>query len=170
MTRILTNGDHRDTFVTHGVHNGKEVGDPTLRRIERDTDILARTIYGEARGELVRGQEAVAAVVINRVRRARDRGGRYWWGATVEQVCTRPWQFSCWNKNDPNRAKVLAVTPDNRTFQACLRVARRAVTGTLKDATNGATHYHVKGLKPAWSRRRAPCAEIGRHQFYNDVE
>ena len=34
-------------------------------------DILARTIYGEARGESVRGKEAVASVVMNRVNRAR---------------------------------------------------------------------------------------------------
>ncbi len=140
------------------------------RRADRDVEVLARTIYGEARGELVRGQEAVAAVVLNRVRRARDRGGRYWWGSSIEEVCRKAWQFSAWNPNDPNREKVENVTADNRIFQTCLRVARRAVSGTLKDPTYGATHYHVKGVQPAWSRRRAPCAEIGRHQFYNDVE
>lgn len=150
--------------------HARHVEDRTLRQIERDTDILARTIYGEARGELVRGQEAVAAVIINRVRRARDRGGRYWWGSTIEEVCTKPWQFSCWNAKDPNRGKIVDVTPENRIFQTCLRVARRAVSGTLADTTNGATHYHTKGIRPAWSRRRSPCVEIGQHQFYNDVE
>lgn len=39
-------------------------------------DVLARTLYGEARGESVRGKEAVAAVVMNRVRRARAAGSR----------------------------------------------------------------------------------------------
>jgi len=38
---------------------------------QEDIDILARTIYGEARGEPVRCKEAVAAVILNRVRRAR---------------------------------------------------------------------------------------------------
>lgn len=144
--------------------------DPTPRQLDRDVDVLARTIYGEARGELVRGQEAVAAVVINRVRRARDRGGRYWWGANIEAVCQKDWQFSCWNLGDPNREKIEAVTPENKTFKTCLRVARRAATGTLKDPTVGATHYHALGMSPPWARRRAPCAEIGGHQFYNDVE
>jgi len=144
--------------------------DPPKRQIERDVDVLARTIYGEARGELVRGQEAVAAVVINRVRRARQRSGRYWWGSSIEEVCLKPWQFSCWNSNDTNRQKIETVTADNEIFQTCLRVARRAVSGVLKDPTCGATHYHVTGLQPAWSRRRAPSAEIGNHQFYNDVE
>ena len=114
-------------------------------------EILARTLYGEARGELVRGKEAVAAVVINRVRRAKERRG-YWWGSSVEEVCLRPWQFSCWNENDPNRARIEAVgkgsDKHNRNFQSCLRIARRALAGTLKDPTAGATHYHAEGMKP----------------------
>ena len=136
----------------------------------RVVDTLARTIYGEARGELVRGKEAIAAVIINRVRRARERGGHYWWGADIEAVCTKPYQFSCWNVSDPNRAKIEAVGAHNRAFQNCLRVARRAVNGTLRDHTKGATHYHVRGLFPPWARGKPACAEIGRHQFYNNIE
>jgi len=132
-------------------------------------DILARTLYGEARGEPVRGQEAVAAVVVNRVRRARERGG-YWWGTTIVEVCLKPWQFSCWNGNDPNRPKILAVNPDDRRFAACLRIARRAVAGALADPTDGATHYHALGRPPLWAVGREPSAVIGRHRFYNDVE
>ncbi|MDA0304928.1 MAG: cell wall hydrolase [Proteobacteria bacterium] len=132
-------------------------------------DTLARTLYGEARGEPVRGKEAVAAVIMNRVRRARERRG-YWWGMTAEEVCLRPWQFSCWNDNDPNRAKIEAVGKDNRNFQSCLRIARRALAGTLKDRTGGATHYHAIGATPPWAKDRQPSAYIGRHKFYNNVE
>ncbi len=156
-------------------HDGKKPGPKAAPgaapKTPRDSAVetLARTIYGEARGELVRGKEAVAAVVMNRVRRAMERGG-YWWGTTAIEVCTRPWQFACWNENDPNRAKIEAVGRDNRNFQACLRIARRALAGTLKDPTGGATHYHAKGLEPPWARDRKPSAEIGGHRFYNDVE
>ncbi len=139
-------------------------------RADRTVDVLARTIYGEARGELVRGKEAVAAVVINRVRRARARGGQFWWGNDIESVCLKPYQFSCWNPGDPNRSKIEAVGRDNRVFQSCLRVARRAVSGTLKDPTGGATHYHVNSIFPPWARGKAACAEIGAHHFYNDIE
>lgn len=132
-------------------------------------DILARTLYGEARGEPVRGKEAVAAVVLNRVRRARERGG-YWWGGTVPEVCLKNWQFSCWNRDDPNREKILAVAADNRNFAACLRIARRAIAGVLGDPTDGATHYHADGSAPLWAAGRQPSAVIGRHSFYNDVE
>lgn len=133
-------------------------------------EVLARTIYGEARGEPVRGKEAVAAVVINRLRHARRLGGRFWWGNDVTAICRRPWQFSCWNEGDPNRAKVEAVTAKNKVFQTCMRIARRAVAGTLEDPTGGATHYHHHDARPPWARRRAPSAEIGNHLFYNDVE
>jgi len=135
-----------------------------------DTEILARTIYGEARGEGIPGMEAVASVIINRARRAKQRGGQYWWGNSVRDVCTRRWQFSCWNTGDPNREKMLGVTTRSRTFKTCTRIARRAIAGTLVDTTNGATHYHAAGVFPVWSRGRMFSAEIGNHQFYNNVE
>ncbi|WP_417783554.1 cell wall hydrolase [Terasakiella pusilla] len=135
---------------------------------ETAIDTLARTLYGEARGEKVRGIEAVACVIINRVEKALKRGG-YWWGSDVEKVCLKPWQFSCWNVNDPNREKILQVDRQNKVFATCLRVARRAVFGALTDMTGGATHYHVDGLLPAWARYQIPCVEIGQHVFYRDI-
>lgn len=132
-------------------------------------DVLARTVYGEARGEPVRGQEAVAAVVMNRVRRARRAGG-WWWGATVAEVCTKPFQFSCWNAGDPNLPVLLGAGDGDPAFAVCRRIAARAVAGALRDPTRGATHYHAKGAFPAWARGRAPAAAIGRHLFYNDIE
>jgi len=138
--------------------------------IMNDVEILARTIYGEARGEKIPGKEGIANVILNRVRKAKSRGGNYWWGSTVHEVCLKKWQFSCWNINDPNRAKLLQVSAGNRTYQTCLRIARRAIAGTLKDATRGATHYHASNVSPLWARGRMYSAEIGNHQFYSDVE
>ncbi|MCW9035573.1 MAG: cell wall hydrolase [Alphaproteobacteria bacterium] len=135
----------------------------------QETDILARTIYGEARGEAVRGKEAVACVIINRVQKAKTKGG-YWWGASIEKVCHKPWQFSCWNVNDPNREKITDPNLNNRVFSSCLRIARRAINGAITDPTRGATHYHHKDINPAWARGKAPSAEIGNHLFYNNVE
>lgn len=80
------------------------------------------------------------------------------------------WRFSCWNENDSNREKIMAVEPGQRVFDTCVRIARRAVSGCLEDITKGATHYHTKAVTPPWSRGRGVCAEIGRHQFYNDIE
>lgn len=132
-------------------------------------DTLARTLWGEARGEPVRGIEAVAAVIVNRVRLARARGG-FWWGDSVVAVCRKPYQFSCWNADDPNRPKLLAVKETDPVFAICLRIARRAVSGAPPDPTDGCTHYHARSVHPAWARGLAPKAEIGTHLFYDDVE
>ncbi|HYD31869.1 MAG TPA: cell wall hydrolase [Azospirillaceae bacterium] len=131
-------------------------------------DTLARTLWGESRGEPLRGIEAVAAVVVNRVAAARARRG-HWWGSTVVEVCRKPFQFSCWNDGDPNSAKLRDIPPDHPAFETCLRVARRAVAGTLPDPTDGATHYHARSVHPSWAMGRLPCAEIGGHLFYKDI-
>jgi spore germination cell wall hydrolase CwlJ-like protein len=151
------------------VSAGDPPKDPANDLTNDPVDTLARTLWGEARGEPVRGIEAVAAVVMNRVARARMRGG-WWWGDSVLTVCRKPYQFSCWNVTDPNRPKLLAVTADDPVFAICQRVARRAIAGLLPDPTNGATHYHWVGINPSWARGHGPSAEIGRHIFYNTVE
>ncbi|AWJ88947.1 cell wall hydrolase [Azospirillum baldaniorum] len=132
-------------------------------------DTLARTLWGEARGESVRAMEAVAAVVMNRVSRARDQGG-WWWGNDVVAVCRLPGQFPCWDPDAPGRLGLLSVTAADPVFAAAQRIARRAVAGLLDDPTGGATHLHRAGANPQWAQGRSVCAEIGGLQFYDDVE
>ncbi len=134
-----------------------------------EEDILARTLYGEARGEGLAGLEGVASVILNRVTLSKKRKG-YWWGNTIKEVCLKPWQFSCWNEDDPNFRLIKAVKEDDKIFALCKRIARRAVSNVLNDTVNGATHYHHRNLRPKWSEGKIPCAEIGSHLFYNDIE
>lgn len=136
---------------------------------EQDIDTLARTIYGEARGESLSGQEAIASVVLNRVKFANNKG-KYWWGNTITTVCKCPWQFSCWNANDPNYKILIGDLQSDKFFQICRRIALRAIGGVLQDKTCGATHYHLRSLRPKWSIGKIPCTEIGNHIFYNDIE
>ena len=98
--------------------------------------------------------------VIQRYRNAKER----------RSVWESHWQFSCWNESDPNLEKILSVGKANKNFQSCQRIARRALAGTLKDPTGGATHYHAIGATPPWAKDRQPSAYIGRHKFYNNVE
>ena len=130
-------------------------------------DILARTLYGEARGEGLIGIEAVANVIMNRV--ALSKQYTLWWGKTVEEVCLKPFQFSCWTPSDCNFYKLIRITSDDDVFRMCLRVAQRAVSGTLADITKGATHYHRKDISPAWARRLTPVFEYKNHLFYREI-
>ena len=139
---------------------------PSVQSRDTAIDTLARTLWGEARGEPRLGKEGVAAVVLNRLRRNAPRR----FGATVEEVCCKPQQFSCWNLNDPNRAQLERVDKTNAAFAECLTVAELAVDGSLADPTDGADHYHTMNVSPPWSRGKTPCRTIGRHLFFNNIE
>ena len=132
-------------------------------------DVLARTLWGEARGEGEAGMIAVACVVLNRVRESQKIGGRHWWGGDIVSVCRARAQFSCWNPGDPNRAKLLAVDLSDPELRLARKVAEDAVAGRLADSTFGATSYKVAALPwpYSWGHFRTPLVTIGRHAFYN---
>lgn len=154
--------------ITIPTQNATPAPAPTLAAaVDRRTgaiDTLARTLWGEARGESNAGREGVANVVLNRSRKGPPR-----YSATVEAVCKQPFQFSCWNANDPNRKKLLNVDASNIDFVQCQDIARRAVDGMLIDNTKGSTHYLVKGTPADWAVGHTPVVIIGKHAFYNDV-
>ncbi len=117
----------------------------------------AKTVYGEARGEPRAGQLSVAFVPFNRAQLS---------GRTVARECLRPWQFSCWNPGDPNRAVIEAMSAEALTpFLALIDEVLEGV----KDPSQGATFYHTTTSKPRWRTGHSPCARIGHHIFYKDI-
>lgn len=134
-------------------------------------DTLARTIYGEARSEPVEGMEAIACVVLNRLAVSKRYAKGYWWGNNIEDICRKPFQFSCWNVNDPNLEKIQKITLDNPRFMTCFEIAKKAVEKNLPDVTGGATHYFNPAVvNPKWAFGEKPTAKIGRHIFYRPKE
>jgi uncharacterized protein (TIGR02594 family) len=134
---------------------------------KRDQIILARTIYGEARGEQADGKAAVASVVLNRAKI----GG--WYGHSIEEVCLKRKQFSCWNANDPNRAiiKDMEAHEGDQTFDRCFDLSAQAILGQLDDKTGGATHFHADTMRrfPDWAKGATRTAHIGHHIFYKNA-
>jgi N-acetylmuramoyl-L-alanine amidase len=129
-----------------------------------DLDVLARTIWGEARGEPQEGRVAVARVILNRF------NSKKWFGAkTIAATCQKPWQFSCWNVNDPNRAKMLALSDEDPLFQACQEAARSAEAGEGPDWLKDCTHYHTASVSPNWAKGQKPVGRIGAHLFYRNI-
>jgi N-acetylmuramoyl-L-alanine amidase len=51
-------------------------------------------------------------------------------------------------------------------LQLCRRIARRALRGSLADATGGATRFHRVDDSPDWARRLMPVAVVGPFLFY----
>jgi spore germination cell wall hydrolase CwlJ-like protein len=129
-----------------------------------DADIMARTVYGEARGEQRAGQIAVAWVIRNRAARPG------WWGRDIKGVCLKKYQFSCWNRNDANFKQVHSVTLAIAAFRQCMEVVDQVLRDKAPDPTKGATHYHVHNILPVWAKGLKPCVRIGAHVFYNNVK
>lgn len=133
--------------------------------MDRDIEIMAKTIYGEARGEYCKkngGLNALAAVghvIMNRSIES---------GSSIETVCKKPWQFSCWNKNDPNRKIIENVSIEEPLYRICYLIAKRIVCNELDDITNGANHYYSKSMRktPYWAENKTPTFEIGKHIFF----
>ena len=127
-----------------------------------DFDLMARTIYGEARGETDAHMACIAWVIRNRA----AKGG--WWGDTPAHVCLCRAQFSCWNKLDPNRLVIADFTIAHPSYRKALRIAGE-VMDEKGDPTLGATHYHRDDVTPQWAEGEAPCMILARHKFYNSI-
>ena len=119
---------------------------------------MARTVWGEARGEDHIGQVAVANVILNRARNKKR------WSTKIADVCKQPWQFSAWNANDPNRPKMLTAEATDRAMRGAIRACLDAFD---KDVTHGADHYFADYIdKPGWAEGMRRTCKIGVHEFY----
>ena len=111
--------------------------DPRLPlHMQNPTVLLAMCIFGEARGEIPEAQYAVGCVVRNRVE-----SGHYGIGWTG--VILRPWQFSSFDANDPNRAKLMEPTKyeSPEVWWRCYVAADMAMHHASGDPTGGAVFY-----------------------------
>lgn len=116
---------------------------------------LALVTWREARGEPILGKLLVAQTVENRVRDRR-------WPDTYTSVITQPWQFSAFNKNDPNALKY----PDDGdpVWEDCVVVARAVIDAPSKFTT--ANHYHATSVSPNWADQSKIVNRAGNHVFY----
>lgn len=137
-------------------------------------EYMAKTLWGEARGENQLGRIAVASVIMNRVAAPN-------YPNTVKEVCIQRapgsayGQFSAWNPGDPNRAKMMALTIDNNgVYRELVDLARDVIAGAYDDPTGGALHYWapkaVPGGEPWWmAPDKSPNARVtlrtGGHVF-----
>jgi N-acetylmuramoyl-L-alanine amidase len=151
---------------------------PALHAVsEADHDTLARTIYGEARGEPPEGQVAVAWVIVNRALAAqagqrRDRPGHHgqFGDGTVKGACLARAQFSCWNDDgtdESQRAKLLALHATDPVLQKCRHIADGVLDGQYDDPTNGCLFYfNPDVVDPPWAKDVNYVTTIGHHDFY----
>jgi len=112
-------------------------------------DLLARLINGEARGEPYKGQVAVGAVVMNRVKSSE-------FPDTISGVIYQKGQFSCVTDGQFNKA----IDENSTVYKA----AQEAINGA--DPTNGCIFfYNAKTSKSKWLFTRPTVTVIGKHTF-----
>lgn len=136
---------------------------------ERDRDVLARTLWGESRGEGIAGMIAVAWSIRNRVNDGKERS---WWGEGYTGVCQKAWQFSCWNKNDLNYPFLSGARAiPFRELAQCRIAADQVIDGKVADPTGGATHYYATTMpkSPPWTVGAKQTLRLGHHIFFRNV-
>jgi spore germination cell wall hydrolase CwlJ-like protein len=120
---------------------------------------LSEALYFEARGETIKGQFAVAEVILNRVDSPRypnsicgviNQGTGQIYGCQFTYTCD-------------GHAEVIA---EPRAYERVSKVASIMARGAKRPLTHGATHYHTRPLNPSWARAIPRTASIGVHYFY----
>jgi spore germination cell wall hydrolase CwlJ-like protein len=121
---------------------------------------LANAVYFESRSEPVRGQIAVAQVVMNRVFSGfypSDVCGTVYQNAHRHLACQ--FTFACDGIPD--------VVTDPESWDRAKRIARETLDGKLwLPEIAKATHYHASYVHPYWVRAMRKHSKIGLHHFY----
>jgi spore germination cell wall hydrolase CwlJ-like protein len=142
---------------------------------QRALECLRLNVYHEAGNQSLKGKQAVALLVMQRVRTKS-------FPSTVCGVVTQAvvvngviklnkCQFSwhCDGKSDmPNLHNVL----ERKAWEESEMVARAVLEGKVHNFLGRATHYCATYSHPAWvnSKRMVKVAQIGDHVFYRDIK
>lgn len=142
------------------------MGASTVIRLA-DIDCLSRAIYGEARSEPYEGKWAVGRVIVNRWK-----SKKWFAGDTIEATALMPWQFSAFNRNDPNRQKLLDATYDDKLLRECMKAAMDAINGAPHIwFVDTVCHYYSSSIRPPnWADGQTPAGRLGNHIFFAGID
>jgi spore germination cell wall hydrolase CwlJ-like protein len=126
----------------------------------KEQTCLANAIYFEARSESLRGQAAVAQVVLNRVRNPTYPDticGVVYQNQNLKNRCQ--FSFACDGKKDR-----IASPASYKTAQD---IAMAVTAGKIfLPEVASSTHYYAQYVKPRWARSMEKMKKIGLHIFY----
>ncbi len=114
-------------------------------------ECIARTVYHEAANQALRGQLAVAQVIVNRAKS----------GSFPKSVCavvSQPGQFS--------QAPVTVARGTARPWDVAVAISTIAQEGRVAQVAPGALFFHADYVRPYWTQTHQRIAQIGDHIFY----
>lgn len=127
---------------------------------DKEQKCLAEGVYFEARGENLKGQAAVAQVILNRVRNP----------AYPNTICGVVYQNDDWRNRcqfsfacDGARERIRSP----RHYEIAKEIAMAVTAGKIfLPEVASATHYHATYVSPRWARTMDRVKKIGLHIFY----
>lgn len=157
---------------------------PAVPEIDVDEmHCLAKNIYFEARGEMIRGKIAVANVTMNRVASSNYPNtlcgvvyqAKYskWWQehkgrlVPIRNQCQFSWY--CDGKSDRlylTTSSGTVIKDNMNAWIDSVHIAEEAIRGNLNDITQGALWYHADFVQPYWSTHYKEVTKVGAHIFY----
>lgn len=154
----------RQINLTQAAFSGSERGALPFRMANtmdasRELDCLTQAAYYEARGEGREGMQAVAQVVLNRVRHSAfpmSVCGVVYQGAGRRTGCQ--FSFTC---NGAMRGPV-----NRAAWDRARDVASKALSGTVFSPVGNATHFHTTAVAPVWRNTLVRVGQVGQHLFY----
>lgn len=121
---------------------------------------LAQAVYYEAANEPLAGRQAVAQVVVNRVRDPNFPAsvcGVVFQGFKRKTGCQ--FSFVC-------DGSIYRRPPGEVQWEEAKAVATAALNGYVDPTVGAATHYHADYVKPWWRRSMTEVTQVGQHIFY----
>lgn len=125
----------------------------------KDLECLTQALYFEARGESVKGQFAVAEVILNRASSSKFPDtvcGVIHQGTGKKYQCQ--FTYTCDGHAE--------VVNEKKAWNRLAKVAKLMLEGAPRNLTGGATHYHTRAVNPRWAKTFPRTAAIGVHYFY----
>jgi spore germination cell wall hydrolase CwlJ-like protein len=126
----------------------------------KEQKCLATAIYFEARGESLRGQAAVAQVVLNRVRNPTYPAticGVVYQNQHLKNRCQ--FSFACDGKKD--------LILNKKGYKTAEDIAMAVTAGKIfLPEVASSTHYYAQYVSPGWARSMEKMKKIGLHIFY----
>lgn len=129
------------------------------------SNIVARTLYMEARSEGTNGMNAVASVIMNRAGKKAE---------NLPGICLAEKQFSCWNdKSNLDAKSYTTLIPkgaakkgkDQDAWKYCQELAGKLMNEKFESTVGNRNSYHTTGVKPDWDAKMKDKKTIGKHVF-----
>jgi N-acetylmuramoyl-L-alanine amidase len=136
----------------------KAAGSPNPTSMD-DTEVLTRTLMGEARGQGAKEMKLVMDVIFNRAVKRNK---------TLRQVALANKQFSTWNppRNDRNYKTTVNIPKTSELYQRAQQIVSTRRANKSGDWTGGATHfYNPKVVKPRWTNPSFKKVRESTHVF-----